>query len=95
MDNTTFTLRYVNGTYCHRSQQHRSTVITLLCDRQADGAEGPSFVTETDDCEYSFFWRTRAACSSVEHGEGKLFRMVDFPIIPVFSFPLILPLTTP
>ena len=64
-DNATYTLRYVNGTFCHRSQKARSTEITFYC---GDDDDGPVFAAETEDCQYNFIWRTKAVCPPEERG---------------------------
>ncbi|XP_074663133.1 cation-independent mannose-6-phosphate receptor-like, partial [Tubulanus polymorphus] len=61
--NGTIILRYLNGSPCHMNTEkatRRSTKIIFYC---SDTESDPSFGGESEDCEYTFNWRTPRACS--------------------------------
>ena len=53
-------MRFLNGDKCHGTYD-RSTVIFFQCDPFGKMGK-PTFLQETDDCEYVFEWTTAAAC---------------------------------
>ncbi|XP_023236304.1 cation-independent mannose-6-phosphate receptor-like [Centruroides sculpturatus] len=46
---------------CHR-KYNRSTVIIFTCDSSTNGAKGPIFLEEKEDCTYVFEWPTSLVC---------------------------------
>ena len=76
------TLTYSGGALCHEgtaNEARRATEITFVCDQEADGRDGPEFVSESDNCTYHFRWATSLACKSeavectVQAEDGSLF----------------------
>ncbi|KAJ1963216.1 Cation-independent mannose-6-phosphate receptor CI-MPR [Dipsacomyces acuminosporus] len=56
-------LEYTDGDECPNNPRLRqSTLISFICDKDADGAGKPEFVAEWDQCAFIFEWRTVHAC---------------------------------
>lgn len=63
------TLTYAEGAGGCKGGFNRTTVITFVCDHSTMGAEGPAFLSESDDCTYTFQWRTLLACPPIIKSE--------------------------
>ena len=61
-DDGEITLIYNKGKdKCHGKYERR-TIIHFVCDHKAYGNDGPTYLNETDSCDYVFSWPTSLAC---------------------------------
>ncbi|GFN80696.1 cation-independent mannose-6-phosphate receptor-like protein, partial [Plakobranchus ocellatus] len=80
-DEKAITLRYQGGDKCHvgkKTEAFRSTRIIFFCDTVE---HGPIFDSESDTCEYVFFWKTPSACPQ-QDVTGEDCKVTD----PVYNF---------
>ncbi|GIY45748.1 hypothetical protein CDAR_543892 [Caerostris darwini] len=56
------TLEYKSGSGGCHSKYNRSTYIAFTCHHGLEDKDGPSFVTEAENCSYLFEWPTVHAC---------------------------------
>ncbi|KAG0364161.1 Cation-independent mannose-6-phosphate receptor CI-MPR [Gamsiella multidivaricata] len=59
-------LEYTNGDDCPNTNGNykKSTLIRFLCDTSVSGQGNPYLLSNNNDCNYWFEWRTPAACST-------------------------------
>lgn len=56
------TMKFTGGDTCHQSK-HRSVLINFECDRTLANYKGyPRFVSENEECGYTFDWPTALVC---------------------------------
>ncbi|CAN7989555.1 unnamed protein product, partial [Ixodes hexagonus] len=67
--NGLITLTYTEGHGDCKGSNNRSTVISFVCDHSASGRQGPTFISESEDCTYAFEWRTSLACPPIVESE--------------------------
>lgn len=61
------TMTFKGGDVCHHNNKNRSVLINFECDRTlADYKGHPHFVSESEDCGYTFDWPTALACPPKE-----------------------------
>lgn len=63
------TLTYAEGAGGCKGSFNRTSIITFVCDHSTMGWEGPEFVSESEDCTYTFEWRTMLACPPIVKSE--------------------------
>ncbi|XP_054826091.1 cation-independent mannose-6-phosphate receptor [Eublepharis macularius] len=61
MEKGILVLKYINGEKCPDQIRKKSTIIRLLCDEDRIDSK-PELITEIEECEYTFLWRTASAC---------------------------------
>ncbi|KAH8422728.1 putative vacuolar sorting receptor (Mrl1) [Aspergillus melleus] len=70
-------LNYTEGSPCAseyigNGSRNKSTIMSFLCDRDAQGSQAiPSFVGTMDDCTYFFEVRSAAACGGIARADGQ------------------------
>ncbi|XP_043930853.1 cation-independent mannose-6-phosphate receptor [Protopterus annectens] len=71
--NGTLILKYQNGDACPDKIRRKTTVIHFKCDKTKTDTN-PVLTSAIEDCEYSFFWYTAAACplKSSVHGDCRV-----------------------
>ncbi len=61
------TMTFKGGDNCHHNNKKRSVLINFECDRTLADYKGyPRFVSESEDCGYTFDWPTALACPPQE-----------------------------
>ena len=56
-------MSYIGGDLCRHNNKNRSVLINFECDRTLSNYKGsPHFVSENEDCGYTFDWPTSLAC---------------------------------
>ncbi|XP_050026519.2 cation-independent mannose-6-phosphate receptor [Dermacentor andersoni] len=63
------TLTYAQGSGGCKGSFNRTSVITFVCDHSTMGWQGPEFLSESEDCIYTFEWRTLLACPPIIKSE--------------------------
>ncbi|XP_041951218.1 cation-independent mannose-6-phosphate receptor-like isoform X1 [Alosa sapidissima] len=72
-DKTMLVLRYTDGQLCPNSVRKRTTIIRFKCDKTKEDSE-PTLTAAQEDCSYTFWWPTAAACplSASHHGDCRV-----------------------
>ncbi len=61
------TMNFIGGDQCHHNNKNRSVLINFECDRTLVDYKGyPRFISENEDCGYTFDWPTALACPPQE-----------------------------
>ncbi|XP_062406227.1 cation-independent mannose-6-phosphate receptor [Sardina pilchardus] len=72
-DKTVLVLKYTDGQLCPDNVSKRTTTIRFKCEKNKEDSE-PMFMLAQEECAYTFYWPTAAACplSASEHGECRV-----------------------
>ncbi|KAJ1994308.1 Cation-independent mannose-6-phosphate receptor CI-MPR [Dimargaris cristalligena] len=89
-------LKYADGDRCEvpggagtKSDYYRTSVLSLVCDKNVRGLGKPEFVDQVDSCAYFFEWRTPVACPTSEPSDssaGGTFFVAIFILVAIYMF---------